>query len=242
MNEAHATAGVNTSQFLSDRAEIERVFRIFRDQCSAVRLQFDNAEEEFTARVLEVSDGEFLLEDIRPRSGMRLMRDREPFSLHGRVDGIYAHASELRVRETLEDRGVPYFALRLPTQLLYQQRRRAARFRLPLSVTKDGARITLHRDERPLTGYLVDISAGGCRVVFNVKFDPKLTDNEIVERTEIEIPHLLTLSARAVVRHQAFNKETGQLACGIEFAEMPVRDRRRLEQFIQKIAKIADPA
>jgi c-di-GMP-binding flagellar brake protein YcgR len=241
MTEAHASAGANASQFLSDRAEIERVFRIFRDQCSMVRLRFEHAEEEFTARVLEVNDGQFLLEDIRPRNGMRFMRDQEPFSLYGRVDGIYAHASELRVRETLEDRGVPYFVLKLPAQLLYQQRRRAARFRLPLSVSKDGARITLHRGERALTGFLVDISAGGCRVVFDVKFDPQMRQDEVIERSEIEIPHLLTLTARTVIRHHAYNKETGQLACGIEFTEMPVRDRRRLEQFIQKITKIADP-
>jgi len=241
MTEAHATAGVNASQFLSDRREIERVFRIFRDQCSTVLLRFERGDE-CTARVLEVSDGEFLLEDIRPRSGMRWMRDQEPFSLYGRVDGIYAHAAELRVRETREDRGLPYFVLRLPRELLFQQRRRAARFRLPLSVTKDGARITLHRDERPLTGYLVDISAGGCRVIFDVKSDPQLRPDETIERAEIEIPHLLMLTARAVIRHHQYKKENGQLACGIEFVEMSVRDRRRLEEFIAKITKIADPA
>ncbi len=73
------------------------------------------------------------------------MRDQEPFSLAGRVDGIYAHVSEMRVDETAEDRGVPYFVVNLPNEFLYQQRRRAARFRLPLSVSKDGARLTLHR-------------------------------------------------------------------------------------------------
>src|SRR4051812_4989535 len=110
MNEARAAAGATASQYLSDRSEIERVFRIFRDQCCQVTLRFERIDEEFTAQVLEVGDGEFLLEDIKPRSGMRLMRDREPFSLSARVDGIYAHASELRVTQTREDRGVPYFA------------------------------------------------------------------------------------------------------------------------------------
>jgi c-di-GMP-binding flagellar brake protein YcgR len=110
-----------------------------------------------------------------------------------------------------------------------------------LSVTKDGARLTLHRTERPLSGFLVDISAGGCRVVFDVKSDPQIQPDEVVERAEIDIPHLLALTARAVIRHHSYNRQTGQLACGIEFTEMPVRDRRRLEQFIQKITKVADP-
>jgi len=241
MTEAHASTPL-ASGFLTQRSEIERVFRIFRDQCSLVQLRFGRVEDQFTARVLEVTDKVFLLEDIRPRNGLRLMRDGEPFSLAGRVDGIYAHVDELRVTETAEDRGVPYFVCKLPAGMLYQQRRRAARFRLPLSVAKDGARITLHRSDRPLSGYLVDISAGGCRVVFDVKSDPELLPDEVVERAEIDIPHLLALTARAVIRHHAYNKQTGQLACGIEFSEMPVRDRRRLEQFIQKISKIADPS
>ena len=241
MTEAQASGGVAASAYLTDRAEIQRVFRIFRDQCSPVQLRFGRAEDEYTARVLEVTDKGFLLEDIRPRTGLRLMRDREPFSLAGRVDGIYAHVNELRVTETAEDRGIPYFVLKLPAEMLYQQRRRVARFRLPLSVTRDGARITLHRADRALSGYLVDISVGGCRAVFDVKSDPQFEQDEVVERSDLDVPHLLALTARAVLRHHTYNKQTGQLACGIEFIEMSVRDRRRLEQFIQKISKIADP-
>ena len=241
MTEAQAAAGFVASAYLSDRAEIERVLRIFRDQCCLVQLRFGRTEDQYTARILEVTDRKFLLEDIRPRTGLRLLREREPFSLSARVDGIYAHVDELRVDETAEDRGIPYFILTLPKQILFQQRRRAARFRLPLRLTKDGARITLHRSDPGLSGYLVDISAGGCRAVFDVKSDPQLQHNEVIECCEIEIPHLLTLTAGAVIRHHSYNSQTGQLACGIEFAQMPVRDRRRLEQFIQKIAKIAEP-
>ncbi len=240
MTEAQASASFGASAYLTDRAEIERVFRIFRDQSSPVQLRFGGEDGQYTARVLEVTDKLFLLEDIRPRTGLKLMRDREPFSLAGRVDGVYAHVNELRVSETAEDRGVPYFVLKLPDEMLYQQRRRAARFRLPLSVAKDGARLTLHRPKRPLSGFLVDISAGGCRAVFDVKSDPQIQQDEIVARSAIDIPHMLSLTAKTVIRHHTYNKQTGQLACGIEFSEMPVRDRRRLEQFIQKISKIAD--
>jgi len=241
MTEAQASSRFGSSQFLTDKAEIERVFRIFRDQCSTVQLRFARTEDEYTARVLEVTAHQFLLEDIRPRTGMKLMRDQEPFSLAGRVDGIYARVGEIRVLKTAEDGGVPYFVLNLPSELLYQQRRRAERFRLPLSVSKDGARLTLHRSERALSGYLVDISAGGCRVVFDVKSDPEIQPDEVVERSEIDIPHLLSLTVPTVIRHHRYNRQTGKLSCGIEFSEMQVRDRRRLEQFIQKIAKITDP-
>jgi len=241
MTQAQVSDDFIASQFLTDRAAIERLFRLFRDQCAALQLRFGRTRDEYSARVLEVTSTQMLIEDIRPRTGMRLMRDRELFTLTGRLDGIYVRVDEARVTEIAVDRGVPYFALPLPTQVLFQQRRRAARFRLPLSVTKDGAWIMLHRADRPLSGHLLDISAGGCRVIFDVKSDPQILQDEVVERSQIEIPNLLKLSARTIIRHHSLNKQTGQLTCGIEFFEMPVSDRRRLEQFIGKIAKLADP-
>jgi c-di-GMP-binding flagellar brake protein YcgR len=241
MSELQAAPGPIASQYLSDRGEIERVFRIFRDHALPVKLRFGRAEEEFTARILEVTGSQFLLEDMRPRTGMHLLRNREPFSLAGRVDGIYAHVDELRVAEVSEDRGVPYYVVPLPKEMLYQQRRRTQRFRLPLDAT-DGARITLYRAERELSGHLADISAGGCRAIFDVVVDPKIAADEVVDRCDIDIPNLLILTSRTIIRHQSLNKQTGQLACGIEFAEMRLADRRRLERFITKIAKISDPA
>ncbi len=78
-------------------------------------------------------------------------------------------------------------------------------------------------------------------MVFDVKSDPQIQQDEVVERSEIEIPNLLSLTAQTMIRHHATTGRPDQLACGIEFSEMPVRDRRRLEQFIQKIARITDP-
>ncbi len=241
VTDTHVAASPQSSTYLTDRSEIERVLCIFRDRSSPVQLRFGTAEDQYTARILEVTAKTFLLEDIRPRNGLRLMRNGEPFSLAGRVDGVYAHVAELRVVEAAEDRGVPYFVLNLPTEVLYQQRRRAARFRLPLNVTKDGARITLHRADRNLVGYLVDISAGGCRVVIDIGSDPQLQQNEVVERTDIEIPQVLALTARTIIRHHDYNKKIGRLACGVEFVSMQVRDRRHLEQFIQRIARVTEP-
>ena len=242
MAQAQASAGFVASRYLQDHGEIQRVFRAFRDQSSIVQVRFFGADNEFTARILEVTHTQFLLDDIRPRAGIGLMRVGEPFSLAGRVDGTYAHVDELRVAEITVDRGVPCFVLDLPTEILYQQRRRAQRYRLPQAVLKDRARITLHREEGPLRGYLVDISTGGCRVVFDVPSDPGLRQDEVVARCELEIPNFLNITAETIVRHLSMNTQTGQLACGIQFAEMTGNDRRRLKQFLANLAKVADSA
>ena len=240
MSEATSVNGPSARQFLSDRAEIERAFRVFRDNGLPVKLQFGTTDTQFTARVLDVTATQFLLEDIRPRTGLPLLRAGAPFSLAARMDGIYARVDELRVVELGEDRGVPHFCVPLPTQMLYHQRRRAPRFRLPL--VGDAARITLHRPERALEGTLIDISAGGCRAVFEVVSDPELGQDETIERCEIDIPNVLMLTVSATVRYQSLNKQTGQLTCGFEFSSMPLAHRRRLERYIQKIARLGKPA
>ena len=242
MTQAQVSAGFVASRYLQDHGEIERVFRAFRDLNATVQLRFFGNGNEFTARVLEVTHTQFLLDDIRPRAGVRLMREHERFSLAGRVNGTYAHVDELRVAETTVDRGVPCFVLDLPTEILYQQRRRAQRYRLPQTLLKDRARITLHREDGPLRGYLVDISAGGCRVVFDVEVDPGLRPDEVVERCQLEVPNFLCITAETIVRHLSMNTQTGQLACGIQFAEMTGNDRRSLKQFLVSLAKVADSA
>lgn len=242
MMHAQVSAGFVASRYLRDASEIERVFRALRDQSATVQIRFFRPDAEFTARVLEVTRSQFLLDDIRPRSGISLMRDGERFSLAGRVDGTYAHVDELRVDEIAVDRGVPCFVLSLPTEILYQQRRRAPRFRLPQTASKDRARMTLHRAGATLSGYLVDISLGGCRVVFDVQADPGLRQDEIIERCELEIPGHFHATAQTVIRHFSLNEHTGQLACGIQFAEMGSADRRRLRQFIAKLVKTAESA
>ncbi|HEY6598657.1 MAG TPA: PilZ domain-containing protein [Pseudomonadales bacterium] len=237
--QAQVSAGFVASRYLRDAGEIERVFRALRDQRASVQVRFFRPDAEYTARVLEVTSTQFLLDDIRPRAGISLMRDGEPFSLAGRVDGTYAHVEELRVAKVAVDRGVPCFVLELPTEILYQQRRRAPRFRLPQTASKERARLTMYRADHALAGYLVDISAGGCRVVFDVQSDPGLRLNELVERCELEIPGHLHLTAQTVIRHFSMNEQTGQFVCGIQFAEMGSADRRRLRQFIARLVKTA---
>ncbi len=143
--QAQVSAGFVASRYLRDAGEIERVFRALRDQHASVQVRFFRPDAEYTARVLEVTSTQFLLDDIRPRAGISLMRNGEPFSLAGRVDGTYARVEVLRVAKVAVDRGVPCFVLDLPAEILYQQRRRAPRFRLPQTASKERARLTMYR-------------------------------------------------------------------------------------------------
>jgi len=240
MSDAPVPRGPLASQYLHESSEIRRAMTALRDHCLPVKLQFLSADEEATARILDVTASHLLLEDVKPRDALQRLRDGEQFSLTARFDGVYARADDLRVVEVGDDYGVPYCVVALPTELLYQQRRRAERFAVTPSIAPRGASIALHHAERVLGGRIADISVGGCRAVFDVVSDPELGVGASIPRCDIDVPQQLAFTTRGAVRHVRLNKQTSQLECGVEFEGMRLADRRRLERFIELLAKAAD--
>ena len=227
------------SRYLDERGEIVRVIKVLRDQRAEVQLRFEDDSEAYTAKVLDVLETSLLLDDVRPRSGLSHLRTGKSFSLAARVHGMYAYSATNHAFKSEAERGVPYFHVALPVNLLYQQRRNAARFRLPLRVTTKGACVTLTRShDEKIAGRVIDISAGGCRVQFDGLIEVPLAAEEQVG-CAISIPKLLDLDGHGIVRHVSYDEQTRKLTCGIELTEMNVTDRRRLEQFIQSLAKIS---
>jgi c-di-GMP-binding flagellar brake protein YcgR len=231
------------SGYITDADEARRIFTLFRDQRSDLSLRFEGESQAFAGHVLDVDDTSFLLGNIRPRSGQSLLSGDEPFSLTGRSDGIFVHAEALRTVDARTEGAVPYYRVPLPERLLYQQRRRAARFRVPLRVATHGAEVRLLRsDEQPISAAIVDISVGGCRCVFEGSVHPVLEVDEQIPGCRINVPKLLNLEAEGLVRHVTYDQDNNHTSCGIEFVDMDAPDRRKLEQFVQTLATAAKVA
>lgn len=238
MARALATQGTTDSRYLEDRHDIVRALKVLRDQRADITVAFDGKPERFQVRVLDVIDGELLLEDIRPRSGHALLSAGEEFTATCRVQGLYTYFAGNRVVTADAERGVPYYRLPLPTRMLYQQRRKAARFRIPLKVAGNGSLIELQRDAgEALTGEIIDISAGGCRAAFSAEALGSITVDQVRENCYIQVPKLLELEAIGIARHAHLDAGRQQTVCGIELVDMSVTDRRRLERFIQTISR-----
>lgn len=233
------------SRYLTDADEVAQIFKVLRDQRAELQLRFDQQAQTYRAKVLDLKDGAVLIEDIHPREGMRLLRAGHPFALAARIDGLYVHAVQNRAHKADSERNVPFFHMALPRNMLCQQRRRATRFRLPLRVAANGARVVLipaAKDGKQLAGSIIDISAGGCRAEFSGHRFRPIHDDDPLDGCTLSIPNLLELRAKAAIRHSNFDTRRHVLTCGIEFTEMDVTDRRRLEQFVQSLARISQPA
>ena len=232
--------------YLKTPAEIGEALKTLRNQRVGLKLTFEKETTIHTARILDVLGDEFLIEDLQPRSGLKLMGARRRFAFSARANGLYLYSEGNQVRLIDEDRGVPYFRIPLPSNALFQQRRRATRYELSLRTDSNPATVTLFRavvadrdHSNTLEGRMLDISAGGCRIAIPGPVHPPLETGEVLESACISIPNLYDLSAHAVVRHASYNKLTRKVICGVEFTGMHVTDRRRLEQFIQSLAQNA---
>lgn len=239
---AAASAGGSTdSRYFSAPEDVTRTLKLLRDTRTALTLNFDGDPSPYQARILDTSGDTFLLEDIVPRSGHKHLVDGKEFTATARMQGMYAYFAGNRVIESRSERGLPYYVVPLPSRLLFQQRRRAARFQIPLKIAGNGASLTLS-GRRGLEGKVVDISAGGCRVTFPGPIDPPLAVNNDKELCEIDVPKLIQLKATGVIRHMHGNRDGSEITCGIELVEMSITDRRRLEQFIQSISRASQRA
>jgi len=232
------------SRYVTDPDEVRQIFKLLRDQRAELQLRFDEDPAAYRAKVLDLQGSSVLIEDIQPREGMKLLRAGRPFSLSSRNDGMYVHSVHNRAHKADSERNVPFFHVALPKNLLCQQRRREMRYRLPLRVAIRGAQVTLFpsgKDAKPLTGSIIDISAGGCRAEFEgFKFRP-IQEGDPLDSCALHVPKLLEFRTQGAIRHSSFDARRRLLTCGIEFTEMHVTDRRRLEQFIQSMARSLQP-
>ncbi len=224
------------SGVLTDVHKIRDQLKIFRNQRSELTIRFDGNAAPYRCKILDVLDDRLLLEDIAPRDGAAFLRKQIPFSISARTTGLFAFIDRTHATKADAERGVPYFHVPLPDRLLVQRRRRAARFRIPLTVRAAGASITLFRQGSDI-GQIIDISVGGCRAEFEADVQPALAPDETIENCAIAIPRLLEIHSKGVIRHLTLNKQSNRWVCGIEFTEMHVTDRRRLEQFVQSLSR-----
>ncbi len=229
------------SRYLEESQEIINCLKELRDQRCDLTLRVEGQTETFKCKLLDVSEHDFLIEDISPRSGIGVIRDAKSFSISARNNGSFVYIEESHINKWDQERGIPFFHIKLPERLLYQQRRKTARFRVPLRVSASGASITLF-DETELVGRVIDISAGGCRAEFPLPSPWTVKADQQFENCAITIPKLLEIHSEVIVRHFHEKKHSKTLVCGFELIKMHVTDRRRLEHFIQIIAKSAEPS
>ncbi len=235
------------SRYLQSPDDVRTCLKSLRDSRCVLTLRFENNPTSFQCKLLDVHENHFYIEDISPREGLSLLKRGEKFSISARGDGLFAFVTETCVSKVDEARGLPFFHIPLPDNLLLQQRRRAERYPLPLRMRSQGSEVHIFRHVKgmhdlTILGHIIDISAGGCRVEFQSPVEPPITYGEKLASLNLTIADMLEVHSEAVVRHVSNLDSVDRIVCGIEFTEMDLADRRRLKRFIEILSKSTSPA
>lgn len=222
------------SRYLSTRDEVAEVFRLFRDQHSEIKLRFSGITSPYNARVLDLEDDDILLQNIVPRDGASHLREGTEFSISGRADGLFVYITGNKVEagERVAEPG--YFRIPMPTTVLYQQRRRAQRVRVPVGANVHRSHIRLG-NVRPVYARILDISESGARIELQPARPDTLRANQQFENSVIHVPNQLSVDVKLMVRHVNYNTETQTMVCGLELIEPTDDVVGQLRDFVAKI-------
>lgn len=235
-NETGNDPSARRAVYLTQADDIAPMLKIMRDHSAELELRLSGVETEYRGRILDLSKGQFLLEDIRPRDGLARLRRGTRFTFAARVEDLYLCGEDCRIVGVESDRGLPYFRADLPQRLLRHRRRRYNRITLPPRVSPDEGVIRVSRaNGTPLHGQIIDISVGGCRIAFNGAVLPALESDEQLPACEVRVSSALAFTAAAAVRHSTWDPAKRQTVCGMEFMHMAIADRRRLEHYVSQL-------
>ena len=232
------------SRYLSSRDDVAQVFRFFRDQQSEIKLRFNSdnfGAQSFTARVLDVTNDQVLLQNIIPREGVKHLRSREPFSISGRADGLFVYISDNRALAESAEAATSAgncVSIALPTTVLYQQRRRSQRVRLPTQATGHRSHIRLG-DIAPLYGRILDISSSGAKIHLDPARKDCIRKDQRLENCHVHVPNQLSVDVSYIVRHANFDDAQHTMTCGLELLEASSTAQAELDAFVAKITNNA---
>jgi len=221
------------SRYLSTREEVAEVFRLFRDQLSEVKLRFAGVDAPYTARVLDLDNDSVLLQNVVPRDGTNHLSEGTEFSISGRADGLFVYVTGNKA-ELSGDRTDAYFKIAMPATVLYQQRRRTQRARIPVQENVHRSHIRLGNIQ-PLYARILDISATGARAEVAPARPNSLRANQQIENCLIHIPNQLSIDVDLMIRHADFSEIHQTMECGLELVNPSAEVATQLKSFLARI-------
>ena len=222
------------SRYLSSKEEVADVFRFFRDQQSEIKLRFNDIPQAFTARVLDLEQDTVLLQNIIPRAGLTHLNNGLEFSISGRADGLFVYITDNRALGCELEDSNGFFRIAMPTSVLYQQRRRAQRVRLPVQASSQRSHIQLGQSN-PVYARILDISTSGARVLIEQARPDQLQPQQRLENCRIHVPNQLSLTVGFIVRHVQFDELQQAMTCGLEIVNADNATRDSLSSFVARI-------
>ena len=221
---------------LSDKIRIRAFLQKMLDKRALLTVFINGQEEPYSSAIIQVDDNSFIIDELKPEAGNKLLKENPVIQLKAQLDGvsIKCHAE---IDEFGEDNNIAFYKLTIPEEIDYHQRRQAVRIRLsaahPLPVT-----FTSVNDEI-FNGDIDDISIGGLRARFKKSLSSNLENGQHLNCSFLLPPdNELTLNCDLVIRVIKHDKDQfGSSFLGGEFISMPKALERQLQRSIMTLQR-----
>lgn len=221
---------------LSDKVRIHAFFQRMLDKRALLTVFINGREEPYSSAIIAVDDDGFIIDELKPEAGNKLLEENPVIQLKAQLDGISIqyHAKILKFGQ---DNNIDFYQMAIPDEIDYHQRRQAVRVRLsaahPLPVTFN----TSNGDV--FEGVIDDISTGGIRAWFK-KSLPKELENGLHLNSSFLLPpdNKQTLNCDLIIRVIKHDKDQfGTSFLGGEFIGMPKPLERQLQRSIMSLQR-----
>lgn len=169
MNGSSADDAPQPPKVLNTPLEIAANLRLLLESHDPLIITFHERAQRFQSYLLEVDrdSNVMALDEMIPRDGERFLSNGESFRVEGFHDGVRIAWESSSQMEIVDTDGQRLYRGPLPEEVIYHQRRNAFRAALKLAQLVD-IEIGGDRLKSPLTGKLLDISATGCKLRFEI--------------------------------------------------------------------------
>lgn len=230
VSEPGVSSGPRELEAVVDPVRIAALVQRIVSERLFVTVALPDGREHYNSTILglEPSAGVFLLDELYPEEGNRVLGERGWLRVKASFDVSTATFTSRVVGEG-EEVGIRYFRVALPERIDYAQRR--ARFRVPVDVLRDVPVMLETADGQSALGSLHDISAAGLSVRFKSDAAPRLSEQASVPYCVVRIPDEEPLVAGLEVRDIRQDGK-GATVVGARFTDMDRLAEQRLERFV----------
>lgn len=229
-------AATRQGSAIQDKAQILAIVQQIASHRAPLTLSFNGIPQQFSSLILKVKAAEqhFLLDELYPAAGHRLLLERKRIQIHSNCQGIPVLFDSPLLAQG-EHQGVAFYGLALPTSLLYQQRRQATRLALP---HPNAFALMLKIPQQPIAqGSLNDLSMHGASAEFPGNLTPYLSTSGQVLTCMLRLSSTDSLSCSLRICNVKYQRQSHKTRVGGAFEGLDRAGSQRLNQWLLQIRR-----
>lgn len=237
-NALNAEDAPQPPKVLTTPLEIAANLRLLLDSHDPLIITFHERTQRFQSFLIEIdrdSNG-IALDEMVPRDGERFLANGEPYRVEGFHDGVRIAWESTGTLE-IDDGEHRCYRGKLPTEVVYHQRRNAFRAALKLA-SLVGIEMAGDKLPSPIGGKLLDISATGCKLRFEGDISDRLQLGQVYDRFMAALP-FGKMTAPVELRYLHYEERINITFAGIRFHNMSGLVQRQVERFVYQLQREA---